>query len=323
MANFEYCAAIRTLGTAGEKYLTTLKSLQSQTIPPKKILVYIAKGYPLPKETIGTEQYIYVNKGMVAQRALPYEEVDTDYILCLDDDLYFPPDMIEKLYKSLSEYNADCISPNIYPNHQGSLKWKLTEAFSAFTLPMHSDKWAFRIRKSGAYSYNNNPTHDAYLSQSASWACFLCKLSAFKDISFQDELWMDTFKYSFGDDQLFYYKLYINGHKVLVHYNTGIVHLSAKSSHIKNLKGHVYVKAQTDYIIWHRTCYAPLKGIIEKYCTAIAYICKIATKTLFNIVYGISKRKLLYPIWSIQGLMKGIRFTKSPQYRNLANFKIA
>ena len=53
MKQFEYCAAIRTLGTAGDKYLQTLKSLQSQTIPPKKILVYIAEGYDLPKETIG------------------------------------------------------------------------------------------------------------------------------------------------------------------------------------------------------------------------------------------------------------------------------
>lgn len=323
MAKFEYCAAIRTLGTAGEKYLTTLKSLQSQTIPPKKILVYIAKGYPLPKETIGTEQYIYVDKGMVAQRALPYDEVDTDYILCLDDDLYFPPDMVEKLYKSLSEYNADCISPNIYPNHQGSLKWKITTAFSSFTFPMHSDKWAFRIRRSGAFSYNNNPICGVYLSQSASGACSLCKLSAFRNIHFQDEKWMDTFRYPLGEDQIFFYKLYINGYKLLVHYDTGIIHLSAKSSHIKNLKERVQATAQTDYIIWHRTCYAPHKGIIEKYCTTIAYICKIATKTLFNIVYGISKRKPLYPAWSIQGLMKGIRFTKSPQYRNLANFKIA
>ena len=44
---------------------------------------------------------------MVAQRALPYKEVDTEYILCLDDDLSFPPDMVENLYRSLNEFNAD------------------------------------------------------------------------------------------------------------------------------------------------------------------------------------------------------------------------
>ena len=76
----EYTAVIRTLGTAGEKYQQLLNSLMWQTIPPKKIIVYIAKGHPIPIETIGCEEYIYVKKGMVAQRALQYNEVSTEYI---------------------------------------------------------------------------------------------------------------------------------------------------------------------------------------------------------------------------------------------------
>ena len=55
MAEFEYTAVIRTLGTAGEKYQQLLDSLQAQTIAPEARMVYIAEGYPLPKETIGTE----------------------------------------------------------------------------------------------------------------------------------------------------------------------------------------------------------------------------------------------------------------------------
>ena len=82
----EYSVAIRTLGTAGEKYQRLLESLERQTVPPKQIVVYIAEGYPLPEETIGKEQYVYVRKGMVAQRALRYDEIDTEYILFLDDE---------------------------------------------------------------------------------------------------------------------------------------------------------------------------------------------------------------------------------------------
>lgn len=48
-----YTAVIRTLGKAGEKYQTLLESLDRQTIQPSKILVYIAEGYAIPKETIG------------------------------------------------------------------------------------------------------------------------------------------------------------------------------------------------------------------------------------------------------------------------------
>ena len=103
MVEFEYTAVIRTLGTAGEKYQQLLDSLQAQTIAPQAIIVYIAEGYPLPKETIGKERYIYVKKGMVAQRALPYDEVKTEWMLFLDDDVFLPPQAVETLYRQLQE----------------------------------------------------------------------------------------------------------------------------------------------------------------------------------------------------------------------------
>lgn len=49
----EYTVAIRTLGKAKEKYQCLLDSLVNQTIKPSRILVYIAEGYAIPKETIG------------------------------------------------------------------------------------------------------------------------------------------------------------------------------------------------------------------------------------------------------------------------------
>ena len=76
----DYTVVIRTLGTAGEYYQRTLDSLLNQTIQPEAIIIYIAEGYPISKETIGIERYVYVKKGMVAQRALPYNEVNTDYM---------------------------------------------------------------------------------------------------------------------------------------------------------------------------------------------------------------------------------------------------
>ena len=112
----KYTAVIRTLGTAGDKYQQLLNSLASQTVKPEEIIVYIAEGYPLPKETIGIERYVYVKKGMVAQRALQYDEVKTEYILFLDDDLYLPSDFISNMYSAMVKNNADVISPDIYPN---------------------------------------------------------------------------------------------------------------------------------------------------------------------------------------------------------------
>ena len=112
----EYTAVIRTLGKAGEKYHKLLDSLVSQTVKPKQIIVYIAEGYPIPKETVGIERYVYVKKGMVAQRALHYDEVDTEYILFLDDDVFLPDNAVDTLYNEMMDFDADVISPDVFPN---------------------------------------------------------------------------------------------------------------------------------------------------------------------------------------------------------------
>ena len=130
----QYTAVIRTLGTAGEKYQTLLNSLVAQTIQPSAILVYIAEGYPLPKETIGKERCIYVKKGMVAQRALLYHEVDTEYILFLDDDVYLASDSVEILCRQLKEKHGDVISPDVFHNAARSLKSELMMTISGRSL---------------------------------------------------------------------------------------------------------------------------------------------------------------------------------------------
>ena len=126
----EYTVVIRTLGKAGEKYQQMLDSLKVQTMPPKEIIVYIAEGYDIPKETIGTERYVYVKKGMVAQRALQYDEVKTEYMLFLDDDLYLPADTVEKMFSLLKENDGDVISPDIFPNAERPFKNELMMTLS-------------------------------------------------------------------------------------------------------------------------------------------------------------------------------------------------
>ena len=121
----KYTVVIRTLGKAGDKYQKELNSLCAQSIPPEDIIVYIAEGYPLPKETCGKERYIHVPKGMVAQRALPYHEVKTEWILFLDDDVYIPPTGVESLFNALKENNAQVVSPDTFNNSSRSLKNEL------------------------------------------------------------------------------------------------------------------------------------------------------------------------------------------------------
>ena len=95
-----YSIVIRTLGKGGGKYQQLLNSIKSQTIQPKHLLVFIADGYNLPPEQLGTEEFIYTRKGMWHQRVYGLEYAsklnNSDYILAVDDDISFAPEFAEK-----------------------------------------------------------------------------------------------------------------------------------------------------------------------------------------------------------------------------------
>ena len=266
MAEFEYTAVIRTLGTAGAKYQQLLDSLQAQSVVPKAIIVYIAEGYPLPKETIGTERYVYVKKGMVAQRALPYDEVQTEWMLFLDDDLYLPPHFVEMLYGQLIENNADVISPDVFPNDKRPFSGKVMMAISGRMLPHRDDgKWGYKVIRTGGYSYNNHPTKSVYQSQTNAGACFLCRKADFEKIHFDDELWMDNLSYAQGDDQVMFYKMYLHGLKQMTLYGSGIVHLDAGDNlNPQKEKMLLYADLRFKILFWYRFLYSQEKNFLLK-----------------------------------------------------------
>lgn len=260
----EYTVAIRTLGTAGEKYQRELDSLCAQTIPPKEILVYIAEGYPIPKETCGRERYIYVKKGMVAQRALRYDEVTTDYILFLDDDVCLPPDGVEKLFKAMTDNDVDVISPNTFENHKMGRSVLLRNMLLGKIMPFRSKKWAYKVLLSGGFSFNINPTKDFYFSESNAGPCFFCKKSDFLKIRHQDDLWLDEAPYSLPDDQVMFYKMHLAGLRIGTLFNSGIEHLDAGTSVSRDSERAnkiLYSEVRNQIIFWHLYIKPRTKGI--------------------------------------------------------------
>lgn len=266
MVEFEYTAVIRTLGTAGEKYQQLLDSLQAQTIAPLAIIVYIAEGYPLPKETIGRERYVYVKKGMVAQRALPYDEVETEWMLFLDDDVYLPPQAVETLYRQLQERGADVISPDVFPNAKRTLMGELMMTLSGRMRARRGDnKWGYRVMRTAGYSYNANPTQSTYWSQTNAGSCFLCRKQTYLDIHFEEELWLDRLAYPLGEDQVMFYKMYLLGKKLLTSYNSGIVHLDAGSMRTQEKEmGILYADLRFKILFWYRFLYSQEKNYLLK-----------------------------------------------------------
>ena len=173
--SFDYSVAIRTLGKSGIAYETLIRSLMRQTVPPRRIVVYLAEGYN-PPERVADEIIVYCKKGMAHQRALSYEEIETEYVLLCDDDVYFAEDSVEKLFLALELENADCISANVFPNHDMRFRMKVLKALFYGELPSFRKRWAFRIRKSSSYSYCNDPK-DVMEAQSCAGPCILVKKS--------------------------------------------------------------------------------------------------------------------------------------------------
>ena len=311
----QYTAVIRTLGTAGEKYQTLLNSLAAQTIQPTAILVYIAEGYPIPKETIGVEQYIYVKKGMVAQRALPYDEVTTEYMLLLDDDLYLPEDTVEQMFRLLKDHNADVISPDIFPNAKRPLLGKVMMALSGRMLARHDDKvWGYKVMRNAGYSYNANPQKEVYQSQTNAGATCLCKKQDFLSIHFENELWLDEQPYALGEDQVMYYKMFLNGLKILTWYNHRMIHLDGGGNHNpEKMKRTIYSDFHFKTIFWHRFIFMPEQSLLLKIwdCICIGYT------FLFTLLISLIKCEfsILKPKWS--AITDGIRFIRSDEYKKL------
>lgn len=268
MVSFEYTAVIRTLGIAGAKYQQELDSLCSQTVPPKEIIVYIAESYPMPKETCGRERYIPVKKGMVAQRALQYNEVDTEYILFLDDDVYLPPNGAKSLFAALEKYGVDVISPNTYDNHKMGCAELLHNMLLGKIMPFCSRTWAYKVLLSGGFSFNIKPDNEFYLSETNAGVCFLCKKGDFLAAHFEDDLWLDKTPYSLPEDQVMFYKMHLNGLRIGTLFNSGIKHLDAGTSvevNSERTNKILYSEVRNQTIFWHKYIKPNIKGFKRLY----------------------------------------------------------
>lgn len=326
--DIKYSVAIRTIGKGGDKYIRELQSLHAQTIKPQHIYVFLACGFERPKTQVGIEEYIETPKGLVHQRAAT-NSIDDEYVLIIDDDVYFPPDAIERMYNALHEYQADCVAPDTFPSQSLSLVKKAIAFFSNNVSPRRNDGWAIKIKASGAFSYNNWPPRGGFLpTMSAAGTALFLKTATWRGIHYEDEIWIDDFPPgSFGEDQVMFYKLYINGYKVLMWYDSGCVHLDAKTNKASaKTYEKLYYRSMSLYLTWHRTLYSVDKRNKirrighNRLCCAFLwrYVCGSFTRFVFSMMNG----SLRFLVAYIHGIKEAQRFVKNGNYRNLHSFII-
>lgn len=321
MKTFEYCAAIRTLGTAGEKYQVLLDSLDRQTIKPKKILVYIPYGYKLPKETIGWEEYVRCPKGMITQRSLSFDEIDTEYILFCDDDLWLANDFVQEMFKGLVENKGDCIAPDVFLPQKMSMKEKFKKAILAYDFPRRNDGWAFKIMKNGNYTYNSNPRNKVLPSESAAGACILVSKTVYNAIHFEDERWMESFGYPLGEDTLFSYKIYLYGYKLYIGYDMGIKHLDAGAGSKTLPKDWIRNNMALSVVIPHRLVFGKEgASYLERVECVCSCLMKLFEQGIITVLYAFFKEKRVVIKDIFKGLIDGVKYVHSPEYQEIPKY---
>ncbi len=318
-----YSIAIRTLGTGGDKFREELCSITRQTVQPKKVRVYIAEGYARPDFTIGKEEYVWVKKGMVAQRVLPYDDMESDCILMLDDDVKLAPDSAERMLRAMEEQEADCVGADTFKNQDLSVAAKIHAAVTNWVFPHYGERWAFKIHRTGSFSYHNRPKKSFYWSQSCAGPAMLWRKSVYKRLHLEDELWLDCLGFAYGDDTTETYKLYKNGYRLGVLYDSGIENLDGgtSSGSFRKSPHRMYIRSKASFIVWWRTCYN-LRNITpwNKGITAFCFILKTVWLCLVMCGMAIVLCQATVFLQHLKGLKDGWKFVHTDAFRSIGNY---
>lgn len=335
-----YSIAIRTLGIAGEVFERELKSIAKQTVKPRHVMAYV------PDECIGKwkngrfceEVYVPVKKGMVAQRALPYDGIDSEYVLLLDDDVELAPDCAERLLRAMTKMEADCVGADTYRNQDMSLWQKMYADVTNFVHPHRDKRWAFKIHRNGSFSYLwKSPDMGERIlpTQYVAGPCAMWRKEAIKRLHWEDEVWMDEMEFSYMDDTVESYKLYVNGGKMFLLYDSGVKNLNAKtaSGHYRSRATMFYTRARLGFCVWWRTIYevcgqryrnnrAVSSEDWSVASVVVAYWLKILWLFFVNIFAGIVYMNVKIPYYYLKGIRDGWRYVHSTKYRNIRSYLI-
>ena len=286
--SFEYSVVIRTVGTAGGKYLRTLESIDNLNIKPQEVIVVLPEGYNLPTERLGYEQFVFSKKGMLQQRVYGAMQARCEYILFLDDDVCFEASFIEKMSKPILEGKCNATVPpqfDMLPPKHG-LK-KIIPILSLTSMPtvFNRDKYV-KILRSGGWSYNRfNDNAPEYLyTKSPAGIGFLTEKQAFLNIRFEEEKWLEDTKYSWPDDQVMFYKYILYGYKVICVTNAEFTHLDAGSKSENRANDAAYAIGRNRLIFWYKLIYNKQNRLTGRIISKLMYNYSYIMQKLFYII---------------------------------------
>ncbi len=321
VGHFTYSVAIRTLGTNVEVLKRELQSLVCQTVQPEKVIIYIAEKYERPSFQIGKEEYVWVRKGMVAQRALEYREIDSDVVLMLDDDVELAPDSAERLLRAMEGHGVDCVAADTFKNQEMTFRQKLIAFISNGVYARGDDGWAFKQCRNGAFSFNGYPRTSFCLTETFAGPCWMVKKSVLKSVHLEDELWLDNLGFSYGDDAVESYKLFMNGFKCGVLYDSGVKNLDAKTSSgaYHKTEKKFYTRSYGMFATWWRMIYTSRD---KRWLSAFMFGLKAGWQLNLHVMLGFVKLNVKIPLNYMKGLKDAWVFVHSDEFKAIPPYII-
>lgn len=285
---FSYSVAIRTLGTAGEKYEKLLASISRQTILPEKIVVVLPRGYQPPAPILGCEEFVFSDKGMVPQRLEALNYIDSDYTLFCDDDVELIPQFMERLSDALLHHGYSVAAGpllSFFPP-KGAVYF-LGSIVGEASVMAHGRKDTYvRILGTGGFSYNRSidlDHHRIYNTESMAGTCFCASTAAMKAARMTDELWLEKNGFAAWEDRVMLSKLIVNGYRACIVSDAEYAHNDGKTS-VKKLKLEpVFARGFNHYVYWHRFLYTPAKGMRRLKLK----LCAGYYKVMFNFYFSL------------------------------------
>lgn len=148
--------------------------------------------------------------------------------------------------------------------------------------------------------------------QTANFQCFFIKRKTAVNVHMEDEMWLEDTGYAWPDDQVFFYKAFLNGCKTLLTPDISYLHLDAKSGNVKadkTYKDH-YLHQRNITIFWHRFLWMPSISWWRKTELVMGLSYKIGITTLLYGVKCVVRRKFGILLDGLDGFRDAIIFIR-------------
>ena len=153
----------------------------------------------------------------------------------------------------------------------------------------------------------------------------MIKKSIYDKLRFQDELWLDSIGFAYGEDQLETYKIYKNGFKLGVLLNSGIINLDAKTdsnNYLRN-KNRIYIRTKVFFVIWWRSIFKSQPSNFNRFLSGVSFFIKSLWTTIPICIFSLKSLSFNPLIQYIRGNIDGWNFVHFSQFKSLPPYVIS